>query len=245
MIAKVISFMLSLRQATKNHLHKIRNMQKIRSDRENQIDIDNSLLGNVRLHIAGKKNYVCLKHISLYPRTVITINIYGDGNQFVAENLFISNSLYVVQGQNHPNFGPVTNATLRIGGGTAIESMRYIAFNSGVECNIGKNCMISNDITLWNTDAHPILDPKTENVLNWVKGIYIGDHCWLGEKSSVLKNSIIPEDCIIGYNAVVSGRLQESHAAYAGNPACLVKKGITWDSNGAKHGYITNKRGIE
>lgn len=116
MIAKVISFMLSLRQATKNHLHKIRNMQKIRSDREKQIDIDNSLLGNVRLHIAGKKNYVCLKHISLYPRTVITINIYGDGNQFVAENLFISNSLYVVQGQNHPNFGPVTNATLRIGG---------------------------------------------------------------------------------------------------------------------------------
>lgn len=63
----------------------------------------------------------------------------------------------------------------------------------------------------------------------------------MGEKASVLKNSVIPDHCIVGDNAVVSGELKESYAAYAGNPARLVKTGINWDSNGAKCGFIANE----
>lgn len=100
--------------------------------------------------------------------------------------------------------------------------------------------MFSSNITLFNTDAYPILDLQTQKVKNWVHGISIGNHCWLVEKSSVLKNSVIPNDCIIGYNAVVTGKLPKSHSIYAGNPARLIKSGVTWDSNGANYGYIEN-----
>lgn len=149
--------------------------------------------------------------------------------------------LDIVMGQDHPNFGPITKSSFEIREGSSVEGMRYIAYNSYAKCRIGGNCMISFDVTLRNSDAHPILDCKTGQVQNWVRGITIGDHCWLGEKASVLKNSVIPDHCIVGYNAVVSGELKESYAAYAGNPARLVKTGINWDSNGAKCGFIANE----
>lgn len=149
--------------------------------------------------------------------------------------------LDIVMGQDHPNFGPITKSSFEIREGSSVEGMRYIAYNSYAKCRIGGNCMISFDVTLRNSDAHPILDCKTGQVQNWVRGITIGDHCWLGEKASVLKNSVIPDHCIVGDNAVVSGELKESYAAYAGNPARLVKTGINWDSNGAKCGFIANE----
>lgn len=100
--------------------------------------------------------------------------------------------------------------------------------------------MISSGVRLWNTDAHPILDLQSGNILNPVKGIHIGDHCWLGEGVSVMKNTDIPEDCILGHRAVVSGHLQKPHSIYAGNPAKFIKSGVTWDPNGASRGYIEN-----
>ena len=101
--------------------------------------------------------------------------------------------------------------------------------------------MFSSDITFYNTDAHPVMDKVTSRVINKVKGISIGNHCWIGQKASVLKNTTIPNDCVIGYGAVVSGTMKEEFAAYAGNPAKCVKTGIIWDSNGRKHGYIENE----
>lgn len=210
---------------------------------DNQIEIDKNLLGKVRLNIVGKNNRIYLSNIVCNPHTYIYISIFGNQNQVSLDRVYVGNEMRVIIGQSHPNFGMVRHTSLKIGKGSSIESMRCISFNSNTTCEIGENCMISSDVTLWNTDAHSVLELQTGKVLNWVKGIRIGEHCWLGEKSSVLKNSVIPDDCIIGYNAVVSGHLKKSHAAYAGNPAVLVKEGITWDSNGAKHGYIDNDGG--
>lgn len=156
------------------------------------------------------------------------------------DQVYIGQELRIIQGQNHPYFGQVENTVFEVGKGSSIEGMTCISFNSFAACRIGENCMFSSNITLFNTDAHPILDLQTQKVKNWVHGISIGNHCWLGEKSSVLKNSVIPDDCIIGYNAVVTGKLSKSHSIYAGNPVRLIKSGVTWDANGANHGYIEN-----
>lgn len=223
-----------------NSVRKIQERLFPKSYGDNQVEIDKNLLGKVRLNIVGKNNRVYLTNIVCNPHTYIYISIFGNQNQVSLDRVYVGNEMRVIIGQNHPNFGTVTNVALKVGGGSSIESMRCISFNSNTTCEIGENCMISSDVTLWNTDAHPILELKTGKVLNWVKGIRIGDHCWLGEKSSILKNSVVPNDCVIGYNAVVSGYLKKTHAAYAGNPAVLVKEGISWDSNGAEHGYIDN-----
>ena len=119
--------------------------------------------------------------------------------------------------------------------------MSYYTYNSYSYCIIGEKCMFSSEITLYNTDAHPVLDKDTLKVINRVKGISIGNHCWIGQKASILKNTMIPDECIVGYGAVVTGILKENNAAYAGNPAKCIKTNITWDSNGRKFGYIENK----
>lgn len=56
----------------------------------------------------------------------------------------------------------------------------------------------------------------------------------------MIMRCVILDDCIIGYNAVMTGKLSKSHSIYAGNPVRLIKSGVTWDANGANHGYIEN-----
>lgn len=232
--------MRNLLRWIKRKIYIVKNNLIIQKSADNHIKIDKTILGDIRLHVKGKNNIIDLSHIKLGNGAKIFISIVGDSNKLLGENISIGKSLYIVMGQNHPNFGPIKDSYLEIGSGTSIESMRYITFNSHTFCEVGRNCMFSSDITLWNTDAHPILDLQTKEIKNWVNGISIGNHCWLGEKSSVLKNSFIPDDCIIGYNTVVSGKLPKSHSIYAGNPAEFIKSGITWDPNGARRGYIEN-----
>ena len=85
---------------------------------------------------------------------------------------------------------------------------------------------------------------NTKKVINKVKGIKLGDHIWLGANSSIMKNVTLPDDCIVGWNSVVSSSINrqiEPHSIIAGNPAKLVKRGVTWDANGAKYGYSKNE----
>lgn len=224
----------------KRKIYIVKNNLFIQRSTDNHIKIEKAILGDIRLHVDGRNNIIDLSRIKLANGAKIFISIVGDSNKVLGKDIKVRGDSYIIIGQNHPNFGAVKNSRLEIGMGTSIESMRYITFNSDTFCSIGENCMFSSDITLWNTDAHPILDLQTKEVKNWVNGISIGNHCWLGEKSSVLKNSFIPDDCIIGYNTVVSGKLPKSHSIYAGNPAKFIKSGITWDPNGARRGYIKN-----
>ena len=208
--------------------------------KNNTIVLEKNILGNIRLNIQGYNNIVRLSNMHVNPWTVIQINIYGHNNEIVIDDVYIGEKLLILQGQDHPYFGEVHDSVLKIGKGTSIEGMRYITYNSNSHCSIGNGCMVSTDVTLFNTYAHPIIDTDTGNIINKVDGITIGNHCWVGEGSSVLKNSKLPNNCIIGYKAVVSGEFKEEYAAYAGNPARCVKKKITWSSNGKEHGYIDN-----
>lgn len=184
------------------------------------------VLGNIRFNIQGCNNIVRLSNMHVNPWAVIQVNIYGLNNEIVIDDVYIGEKLLILQGQDHPNFGEVHDSIIKIGKGTSIEGMRYITYNSNSNCFIGNECMVSTDVTLFNTDAHPILDIDTGKVINKVNGITIGEHCWIGEGTTVLKNSKVHNNCIIGYKAVVSGVLKEKCAAYAGNPAKCVKKRI-------------------
>ena len=96
------------------------------------------------------------------------------------------------------------------------------------------------NVNIYHTDAHPILDAKTNKIINKVKSCTIGNHVWLSANSTILKNAFIEHDCIVGWGSVVSGKFSDPFCAIASNPARVVKSGITWDSNGSK-GYVQNE----
>lgn len=225
------------------NIKKVKCLNRIRKIHRtnNQVFIDDNLYGNVVLDIRGNNNVVTLANLRMNDNSTIYINIFGNNNVITIEDVSISKFLKIDIGLNHRNFGEVNGSKFCIGKGTSIEDMWYCTYNSGSYCNIGSRCMISFDVVLYNTDAHPVMYRENMQVINKVKGISIGDHCWIGQKASVLKNTTIPDNCIIGYGAVVSGTMKQQYAAYAGNPAKCIKTGIVWDSNGRKNGYIENE----
>ncbi len=220
-------------------LKKKRRLKKL--SQTNTIQIAKKDISRFDLHIEGQNNTI------IFPQNFggegsIYINIYGNNNTIILqEGCSVGNSLVIEMGHNHPNFGAVNNASVRVGEYTSFESTVYSTFNSNSYCHIGKKCMFSLDINLYNTDAHPVLDINTKEVVNKVKGIEIGNHCWIGRGVTILKNTKLAEDCIVGWGSVIAGdKSKKPHCVYAGNPARLVKENVTWDSNGAKWKYNKN-----
>ena len=210
--------------------------------KENTIQVSDSIIGQLKLNIDGKRNHIIIKHVKLNPKARLCINIIGDNNNIEIGNISLGDKLEIKLGLLHQNFGPIHNSKFIIRDNTSIENLEYIAFNSNSNCYIGNDCMISYSVVLYNTDAHAILEYDTNKLVNFVNGINIGNHCWIGRNVTILKNTTIADDCIIGSNSVVSGKLITPHAIYAGNPTKLIKTNRTWNSNGKKYGYIDNDR---
>lgn len=100
-----------------NSVRKIQERLFPKSYGDNQVEIDKNLLGKVRLNIVGKNNRVYLTNIVCNPHTYIYISIFGNQNQVSLDRVYVGNEMRVIIGQNHPNFGTVTNVALKVGGG--------------------------------------------------------------------------------------------------------------------------------
>lgn len=97
---------------------------------------------------------------------------------------------------------------------------------------IGTDCMLSDMIEIMANDGHTLLEKGTLKVLNYITGkMTIGDHVWIGRRAFLTKNACIPNDCIVGADALVTKAFTEESCAIAGSPARVVKQGVTW--NGA------------
>ena len=84
-------------------------------------------------------------------------------------------------------------------------------------------------------DGHYIVDRRTGEKLNHPKEITIGSHVWLASDATILKGVTVTDDCVVACNSLVTKSLTESHAIYGGNPARLIKSGVSFIKDG--HGY--------
>ena len=59
----------------------------------------------------------------------------------------------------------------------------------------------------------------------------------------ILKNSIIPDNSVIGAYSVVAKKFDEENVVIAGNPARICKRNINW-THGSVEGYcLKNNKG--
>lgn len=117
--------------------------------------------------------------------------------------------------------------SVAIGAGTTVGGARIIC-SEGSSITIGKDCMLSNGIEVRSTDSHPVLNLKGERI-NPAANVVIGDHVWLAAHVSILKGARIGPNSIVGTRSVVSSNFQQGNEAIAGNPARIVRSGVTWD----------------
>ncbi|MGB4448592.1 MAG: acyltransferase [Cloacibacterium sp.] len=138
-------------------------------------------------------------------------NIIFEGTAFLGQGtkLFVDEAREFLFGNN-----------FSLTGDSQIISQKKIVF--------GKDCLISWDCIILDTDFHKIYNEK-EEFLNPPKEIIIGEHVWIGCRSSILKGSKIPDHSILGAGSILSKELTEASCIYSGNPVKKLKENIRWE----------------
>ena len=184
--------------------------------------------GNINIDIAGDNNIIFIGRI--VNRGLATIKAYCSNGEISIPETGIINNLSICNGYKE-QYQKITGGKISIGSGTKFGSCFIFNPHSNTHINIGKQCMLSDDITIRNTDGHPIYNAETKECLNKVcagNGIDIGNHVWIGLGASILKNTKIPDASIVGSEAVITKQFSESNTAIAGNPAKIVKRNVIW-----------------
>lgn len=111
------------------------------------------------------------------------------------------------------------NAEVHIGDRSYINRRSQIKCKKGV--SIGADCAISWDVTITDTDYHSIngKDDSAE--------IDIGNHVWIGCKSTILKGVIIGDGAVIAAGSLVN-RNVPAHVLVGGVPAKILKENVDW-----------------
>lgn len=93
--------------------------------------------------------------------------------------------------------------------------------------NIGDNVLISWETMIVDTDFHRVkyLHDRTNSCPDGFAEI--GNDVWIGMRSVILKNTIIPKGCIIGAYSLCNKNYMNEYSLIAGNPATVRKNGVT------------------
>ena len=102
---------------------------------------------------------------------------------------------------------------------------RNVLVSAKKKIKIGKDCLISKNVSFLDRD-HLVLDKKikpTDGKLTKGESIEIGDECFIGANSCILKGVKLGKHCVVGANSVVTKSFDE-YSVIAGNPAKFIKK---------------------
>jgi len=189
-------------------------------------------IDGVDIIFEGKNNIV---EIGCEPMIKFTGSKILCGNQ---THLKIGNSNYVMI--NFVINMLAYNTKLSIGENFETQSGSILLPNEpDLEIKIGDNCMFSNNIYIRASDGHTIYDNKTKQIINKPEqlSIEIGNRVWLGNGVSVLKNSKISDNTIVGKSSIVNKKFEETNIILAGQPAKIVKSNVNWDKRHT-HNFI-------
>jgi acetyltransferase-like isoleucine patch superfamily enzyme len=111
--------------------------------------------------------------------------------------------------------------------GSDFYSTGFSNFISFKNISFGNRCLISWDCLFMDSDFHKIKIGKIQ--VNYDENINVGNNVWICCNSTLLKGSIIPSNCVVAENANVTSKFDEENSIIGGNPARILKSGISWE----------------
>jgi acetyltransferase-like isoleucine patch superfamily enzyme len=82
-------------------------------------------------------------------------------------------------------------------------------------------------VCIFDSDYHPIYNDKFERI-NDNKAVIIGDNCWVGANSMVLKGAVLDNGCIVSANSMVMGNVDENKVYINKREAKSVGENVVW-----------------
>lgn len=191
---------------------------KIRRGKHNEIKMNAVLCNNLNIVINGENNII---KIGKYSRIKDTkIYIYGNNNIIeIGERCFINKTEFYIEDDYNK---------IKVGRHTSMDGPTHLATIESTEINVGEDCMFSSNVNIRTGDSHSIMNLTGERI-NPSHDIIIGNHCWIGLNTILLKNTQVADNSIIGAASVVTKKFNDSNVIIAGNPAKVIKGDITWE----------------
>lgn len=113
------------------------------------------------------------------------------------------------------------NAKLNLGSGYINRFTKIRCYSS---ITIGDNVAISENFSIWDSDAHSILGK--EHLCT--QPIYIGNNVWIGTNVTILKGVTIGDGAIIAAAGSVVTKNIPAHSLAIGIPARVIKENVYW-----------------
>ena len=152
--------------------------------------------------------------VSVYPNSGITFEnrggIFFNGDCTIGNNSFVSvgETGKVVLGDKF----------------CATSSLKLISY-CGIE--IGKDVLCGWECMFLDTDFHRLTQIDGGSLPAAYGKISIGDGCWLGAKSIILKNMVLPAYCVAALGSLLNKRYEiPEKSLVAGQPVALKKTGV-------------------
>ena len=151
--------------------------------------------------------------VSIYPNT--GINYENNGGTIVFRgHCIIGNNSSLSLGQGSKLiFGSNFHATSSF----RLACYNYIEFGNKVL--FGWECIVVD------TDFHKLEFMNREHNKGYGP-IIIGNGNWICLRCSILKNTILPDSCVVSANSLLSKKYTESHCLISGMPAEIKRRGI-------------------
>lgn len=189
-------------------------------------------------------------HIVCDPQTSVVVKdsyikdssiVMKGANKVIIHSTLVSSKIYI-KGQNNvvkiKNDNVLNGLNLQVIGNncqvliekdTTINGAHLVCMGDGNIISIGSNCMLADGIEMWASDSHPIfMENNIASPINASKSILLADHVWIGQRACVLKGVSIGKNSIVGMASVVTNDVPQS-SIVAGNPAKIIKSGVTWN----------------
>ncbi len=172
----------------------------------------------------------------------VTFDVCGDRNEIViAPGAFLRQVRFHVRGDGHRVYigegvrisggGQIwledRDGELRIGRGTTLVSGQLAVTEPGSRLLIGADCMLATEVEIRTGDSHAIFDLQTGERLNPAQDVVLEDHVWVGARAIILKGCRLGSGSVVATGAVVT-RSCPPHSIVAGNPARVIREGVTW-----------------
>lgn len=96
------------------------------------------------------------------------------------------------------------------------------------QISFGKDCLLSWDILIMDTDEHPIYNQEGIRT-NPDKPILVGNHVWIGCKCTLLKGTKIPNNAIVAAGTLLTSAFSGENQVIGGNPPAVLKSDVRWE----------------